>query len=158
MKIVSATLSDLNRIITLHRQLSLPNPPHDYCWDNPNWLRSEVKEGNLWLLRTRTRQKNYTQGAMCLQLDCLEDPDEAYITTLVIDPKKYRRGFGRRLVEFAKTRAKKAGKTLLIVESLCKYHAEEFYKKCGFRQEPVKSFYHQYPFHYFDMKLNHTAK
>ena len=153
MKIISATTSNLNRIITLHKQLSLPNPPNDYVWDKPSWIKQEIEERNFWTLKIRNRNRNYTQGAICLQLDFLEDPDEAYIASLVIDPNYHKKGLGKKLVEFAKTRAKKAGKRLLTVESLCKYHATGFYKKCGFRCSPKTGYYHGYPFFSFYMKL-----
>ncbi len=89
-------------------------------------------------------------GAMIIENrdPCSDYPSAALaIGTLVVAPGARKKGFGIRLVEFAKALAFKQNKRL-FVESFFKYRKLDFYTRLGFARAPFKK-YNELPYHVF---------
>jgi ribosomal protein S18 acetylase RimI-like enzyme len=129
--------------------LKMPLPKY---WDQ-RWVAEGVGNSNQFVLR----EGSNILGAMCLVTDKrfsegLSD-NEAYIESLAINHEMHSRGFGKRLIDFARKRAIKECKSELSVESFCLYDVKGFYLKCGFELDPEKGELKGYPYYRFFMKL-----
>lgn len=137
MEIKSAKLNDLEAIVELNKQFHLDIP--NFKWDTPQWTSQEIKRGNYFVLS----EENETLGAICLRTK-----DEGMcIETLAVKSGLHKRGFGKALVEYAKTYAKKQGQRKLIVESFLDYGLENFYTGRGFLKSVT-------PYEYAGKKYN----
>lgn len=143
MYVVKADIKDLGIIIHLNRLFHLDFPW--FKWDSPQWIREELENGNYYIIR----DNGNLVAAMCLKM--LEN--EGYIEAIAVQQKKQGSGFGRKLIEFAKSVSRKEGKSKLSVESFCDYKLEGFYEKCGFIKDHELGEYEGHPYYCFSMNL-----
>jgi len=147
MKIIPATMQNLDEIFSINQELTPPIPISPYPWNKIYWIQKQVREGSFVIAK-----KRIIYGAMCL-FHALEDSEESYIETIAIRKDKQRGGVGRSLVEFAAQQAREKGKKKLIVESFCFWNAKDFYLKCGFKLAPELGSYRGQPAYSFSMTL-----
>jgi len=153
MKIVKATKNDLDAIIALNRQFrevfesnGLEMPISKY--ESKDWVLEEIKACSQYI----TKDNSAVLGVMCFYPQ-QENETEAYIETLATKSDKHHQGVGRKLINFAKTKSRQEGRTILIVESFCIYDVKDFYIKCGFTLEPELDEYNGHKFYKFSMRL-----
>ncbi len=148
MRIFKAITKDLDAIVELHKQFEVVGSP-DYKWMQRRWIRDNVNYGSFYVIK----EKGDVFAAMCLHLDLYKLPGEAYIETLAAREDMHKQGLGKRLVEFAKRKAKKEGKTLLTVDSAFKFNVKDFYQNCGFKLFEIGDPEGEIPFYKFRMEL-----
>lgn len=135
MRIVPATLEDLEAIQDLHDQLDLPG-------EDQYWAKEPIILNRIIYGRLHTAKNGQLYGAMGLQ------PQHNFlqIETLAVDCSSKRKGIGRMLVDHAMQMTKELRKPELRVASRFEYGAKEFYLKCGFSLERTNDFTDTYEF------------
>lgn len=119
MKIKKAILKDIPIICRVYKQITLPN--YDFKWDQKWWIEKTVRAGKFFKIDHKA----------FISLE--GDGHELEITTLVISKRYHKKGYGKRLVEFAFKRAKNSGHVLVTVGSFIHYKVKDFYLNCGFK-------------------------
>ena len=143
----TAQLDDLDAVRDLNFLLRL-DPVTDFYWDGIPYVTSAILEGRCYVIKDH----DIVQGAMIIEN---RDPDSDYpraslaIGTLAVAPGARKKGFGSRLVEFAKALAFRQNKRL-FVESFFNYRKLDFYTRLGFARAPFKK-YNGLPYHVFFM-------
>ncbi len=143
----TAQLDDLDAVRDLNFLLRL-DPVTDFYWDGIPYVTSAILEGRCYVIKDH----GIVQGAMIIEN---RDPDSDYprvslaIGTLAVAPGARKKGFGSRLVEFAKALAFRQNKRL-FVESFFNYRKLDFYTRLGFARAPFKK-YNGLPYHVFFM-------
>jgi len=152
MRILKASKKDLEQITEIHDQFSKIRLEQGLGIANyykTHWIEEEIENGNFYVLK----KMPMVYAAMSFYLEVHRAKTQAYIMTLAVREDKHKRGLGRRLVEFAKKKAKKEGKKKLIVDSLFIYDTKDFYLNCGFKIDKELEDMDNNPFYRFSMRL-----
>ncbi|MFC1678380.1 GNAT family N-acetyltransferase [Patescibacteria group bacterium] len=142
-KIVQAKENDLGEILEINVVLWLNIP--DFFWLDPGWTEEQIRKGNFFLLK----YKGKNVGALCLKIS----KSAIGVETIAIRKRYQNMGFGTKLINFAKRRARKNGKSQHTVTSFVEYGLKEFYQNQGFELLERKGIYHGHKYHRFVMDL-----
>jgi len=141
-----AQIDDLDAVMNLNSLLRLKHI-NDFYWDGAVYIKSAIHENRCYVIRD---SGTTVKGAMVIED---REPDSDYreeslaIGTLAVHPDARKKGFGTKLVEFARDLAFKQNKRL-FVESFFEYRKLNFYTNLGFAKEPFKK-YTERPYHVF---------
>ena len=136
---------NVQEIAGLNRQFHLDI--EDFEWDKPEWIKEEIGKGNYYILK----QCGLVLGAIDLQKI---DADEIYIEAIAVDSASHGLGIGKKLIDYAKQRAREMGCKKISVESFESYDLLGFYQRVGFGLDnPPTGYYEGKPFHRFVMNL-----
>ncbi|MBW2593629.1 MAG: GNAT family N-acetyltransferase, partial [Deltaproteobacteria bacterium] len=145
-----AQLDDLDSVRNLNSLLRLKHI-EDFYWDGAIYVKSAILEKRCYVIR----DSGAVKGAMIIEnrKPCSDYPaDSLAIGTIAVHPGARKKGFGIKLVEFAKDLAFTLGKRL-FVESFFEYRKLNFYTRLGFAKGLFKK-YNGRPYHVFFLDPN----
>jgi GNAT superfamily N-acetyltransferase len=143
MEIQKADPSGIEDIVSLNQLLRVE--VQEFEGHTYGFVEREVENGNYFV----AKEDNQILGAACI----LDRGDKMHLETLSVHQDHQGKGIGTKLIEHAKKVAVERGFNKLFVDTYCEYSADDFYRKCGFRQRPTFAKYKGKPYHVFTVDL-----
>ena len=143
MNIRPAELKDKEEILKTIGLLYINMP--DFVWSTEPFIEKQIKNAEYFLLEF----ENKIVGIISLK----KKKDQIHIETLAVIKEFQKKGFGSKLIEFAKQFAKENGFKVLQAYSFVEYQAEKFYKKLGFKKLDYFGYYKNHQYHCFEICL-----
>jgi len=128
MNIRKATEGDVKAIQRVAYALKVSGV--EWCdWHFLRVIRGTVREGRYYLAEL--------DGKVIGIISLIRGRHRVEIGTLAVKRSFQGKGIGNKLVQFARSFARRCGAKLITVSSLIAYHAKQFYLRLGFR---IRSF------------------
>ena len=139
MGIRKVTINDLKRIVEIFRE-GYSKPPYNEKWTKKiatKRINNYFKDHKIFVLEIN----NKIQGFIIITFYIWHTGLRGYLHELVVAKEFQRRGYGRKLMEFAEKYFKKKGANEASLMTSPKSKAFKIYKKLNYKEEGFVSMY-----------------
>ena len=143
MEIRKADPEDLEVIKEIADLLYIEMP--DFVWNAGDFIKKQIERGEYFV----AEENGKAVGVISLR----ERNGMMYIETLAVSKDIQAKGFGSKLVEFAKQFARKNGFVVLRTTSFYEYGVKDYWLKQGFRLLDEPGEYGGHKFHRFEFEI-----
>jgi len=133
----------LQSIVDIAKELHLDIP--NFVWDQPEFIQKQIERGECFFLE----DGGEPVGVIALR----ERKNGIHIESLVVKKSHTAKGYGTKLIEFAKEFAKDRGHKSLHAYTFREYNILDFYLKRGFTLQEYSGSYNGRPYYCLEMKV-----